>query len=198
MTAMTKTTLSITALGDSLTAGFGVAPTESYPRRLEQALNLEGFACRIHNAGLNGDTCRGVLSRLDSVIGRRPHWVILEIGINDILMGAMPVRIHANITTIVERLLAENTNVILADMELPPMGDPAGEKEFAQLYPLVAEKFALPRIPGFLNPVFEAPGRVQYDGLHPNAEGYAAITRHLVPWVRRALKGVPPTIANPS
>lgn len=184
---MNPSPLRITALGDSLTAGFGVSPKESYPHRLEQILNQEGLACRITNAGINGDTCRGVLRRLNGITTARPQWVILEIGINDFLMGAMPTRIKANIETIVQQLQAENIQVILAAMEVPPLGDPRSEKEFTALYPEISEKYALPLIPGFLNPVFKAPGRVQYDGLHPNGAGYDAITQYLLPFVRRAL-----------
>jgi acyl-CoA thioesterase-1 len=194
---MDRATLKITALGDSLTAGFGVRPEESYPWRLAQILNSEGLNCRITNAGRNGDTCRGVLSRLDRVAADRPDWVILEIGVNDILMGALAQRIEANLRAIVERLKSEGIATILAAMELPPLGDPEGERAFAALYPRVAQAYALPLISGFLNPVFEAPGRVQSDGLHPNAAGYAAITRHLAPYVGRALKSNPPTPSNP-
>jgi acyl-CoA thioesterase-1 len=164
-----------------------VSPKESYPHRLEQALNQEGVRCQIINAGISGDTCRGVRKRLKSITASRPHWVILEIGINDFLMGALPERIKTNIGDIVQELQHGGIPVILAAMEVPPMGDPQGEKAFAALYPDIAATYGLPLIPGFLNPVFKAPGRVQYDGLHPNGAGYEAITRRLLPYVRRAL-----------
>ena len=179
----------ITALGDSLTAGFGVPPEASYPFLLAQYLNEEGIDCHIRNAGLNGDTCRGVQSRLADILADLPDWVILEIGVNDILMGVIPERIEVNLAAIVQQLKYRNIQVILAGMEMPSMGDPETEAQFAEVYRTVAAAHDLSLIPGFLNPVFTVPGRVQYDGLHPNASGYTAITRHLLPYVRQALLG---------
>lgn len=178
----------IVALGDSLTEGFGVAPGDAYPVKLAEWLRQQGIACRMINAGISGDTCRGVLSRLEPVRMVAPDLVILEIGVNDVLMGAMTDRIQANVGAIVENLRSAGITVALAGMELPPMGDPETEDAFAALYPAVAEAYGLPFIPGFTAPLWAQPGRLQYDGLHPNAAGYAAIVRHIAPWVKAALK----------
>ncbi len=182
--------LTVVALGNSLTEGFGVAPHDAYTVKLEALLKQQGINCRMINAGISGDTCRGVLSRLHLIRSMDPDLVILEIGINDVLMGAMTERIQANVSAIVEKILSWDTVVALAGMELPPMGNPDIEKTFAALYIAVAESFDLPFIPGFTAPLWAEPGRVQYDGLHPNGAGYEAIANHIAPWVIRALKRV--------
>lgn len=178
----------IVALGDSLTEGFGVAPQDAYPVKLKALLDQQGIDCRIINAGISGDTCRGVLNRLAEIPMMAPDLVILEIGINDVLMGAMTERIQANISAIVEKLRSRSIAVALAGMELPPMGNPELERQYAALYSAVAERFDLPFIPGFTAPLWAEPGRVQYDGLHPNAAGYQAIADHIAPWVIEAMK----------
>lgn len=85
--------INIVALGDSLTEGLGVGPRDSYPVRLEALLSQKGFNCNVINAGCSGDTCRNLMARMHRVPDFAPDLVILEIGLNDILMGAMPERI---------------------------------------------------------------------------------------------------------
>lgn len=180
---MNSAPLHIVALGDSLTEGFGVAPRDAYPYVLQQMLENKGIACRLLNLGVSGDTCRGVLSRLDTIPSWSPDLVILEIGVNDVLMGRWPERIQADLGAIVQRLLGWDIPVALAGMQIPPLGDPETEAAFAAIYPAVAEAFRIPLIAGFAAPLWDAPGRVQYDGLHPNAEGYRAICAHILPSV---------------
>ena len=88
--------INMLALGDSLTEGFGVGPRDNYPAGLEARLHKKGFNCRVINAGVSGDTCRNLMARMDRVLDPGPDLVILEIGLNDILMGAMPERIRQN------------------------------------------------------------------------------------------------------
>jgi acyl-CoA thioesterase-1 len=178
----------IVALGDSLTEGYGVAPWQSYPARLQGRLNEAGISGQVVNAGISGDTCRGVLARLGEVLLLGPDLVIVEIGINDFLLGALPDRIQNHITAIVERIQAEGVFVMLAGMELPPVVNRKIREEFADIYPAVAEALHLTWIPGFTRPLFDEPGYLQLDGLHPTAEGYEAITEHILPWVVRAVR----------
>jgi acyl-CoA thioesterase-1 len=178
----------IVALGDSLTEGWGVAPWESYPARLQTALNRLQMNCHVVNAGISGDTCRGVLSRLDEVHMLEPNLVILEIGVNDILMGAQPDRIQGNIRSIVERLQTEGIPVLLAGMELPPVVGGPIRAEFAAIYPTVARSLPSRFLPSFTRPLWNRPENLQSDGLHPTADGYRAITDHVLPWVVRAVE----------
>ncbi|HDI61278.1 MAG TPA: arylesterase [Desulfobacteraceae bacterium] len=194
---MSADNLKILALGNSLTEGFGVAPQDAYPHILQQMLEAEGIVCRLINAGVSGDTCRGVLSRLDTIPSWSPHLVILEIGVNDVLMGRWPERIQADLGGIVQRLLGWNIPVALAGMQIPPLGDPEAEAAFAAIYPAVADAFRIPLIPEFTAPLWAAPGRVQYDGLHPNAEGYRAICAHILPAAIRIIRELPSASKNP-
>jgi acyl-CoA thioesterase-1 len=177
----------IVALGDSLTEGFGVAPGQTYPERLHALLAHNGIQCRMVNAGISGDTCRNVLRRLPAALAFKPDLVILEIGINDILMGALPETIRRTIAAIVETLQARGITVLLAGMTLPPLGDPESETAFAAVYPELAETFGLTLIPSFTDPVWSRADRVQTDGIHPTAAGYTAIAAHMLPWVVQAL-----------
>jgi len=184
--------LTIVALGDSLTEGFGVAPRDAYPFLLQSSLNAEGITCRVINAGVSGDTCRTLLARLEGAIRWTPDLVILEIGVNDVLMGRLVERIRGNLGTIVERLKAGNIAVALAGMQMPPLGDLETETAFAAIYPEVARTHRIALIPEFAAPLWMAPGRVQYDGLHPNAAGYRAICAHILPSVKKAVAQLDP------
>jgi len=187
---MNAAPLNIVALGDSLTEGFGVTPRDAYPHILQKMLEAEGIVCRLINAGVSGDTCRGVLSRLDTIPSWSPDLVILEIGVNDVLMGRWPEHIRANLNAIVQRLLGWDIPVALAGMQIPPLGDPETEAAFAAIYPAVAEAFHIPLIPDFAAPLWAAPGLVQYDGLHPNAAGYRAICAHIRPAVLSIIRAL--------
>jgi len=178
--------LTIVALGDSLTEGFGVAPYDAYPFVLQGLLKADGIACHVVNAGVSGDTCRALSARLEAVAGWSPDLVILEIGVNDVLMGRLVERIRADLDTIVGRLQANGIAVALAGMQMPALGDPETETAFAAIYPEVARTRGIALIADFAAPLWQAPGRVQYDGLHPNAAGYRAICAHILP----AVKGI--------
>ncbi len=177
---MSRNPLIIVALGDSLTEGFGVGPGDAYPFVLQRLLQSEGIVCRLINAGVSGDTCRNLAARLEAVFRWAPDLVILEIGVNDLLMGRSVETIRRDLGAILEKLLAREIPVALAGMQAPPLGDPQTEAAFATLYSATAESFKIPLIRDFADPLWAAPGRVQYDGLHPNAEGYRAICTQIL------------------
>ncbi len=179
--------LRIVVLGDSLAEGFGVAPGEDYPALLEALLHREGVSCRVVNAGVSGDTCRGASARLGRVLSVSPDLVVVEIGLNDILMGAMPERIRACVTRILERLASEGVAAVLAGMVLPETGDPDTERDFADLYAAAARDAGAVLLPAFNRPAFECRDGLQFDGLHPTSEGYRAIAANSLPHVVRAI-----------
>jgi acyl-CoA thioesterase-1 len=183
--------LTIVALGDSLTEGFGVSPRDAYPFLLQERLHRRGIACRVINAGVSGDTCRNVLARLEAVFRRAPDLVILEIGVNDVLMGRFVETIRNDLRAILERLLARHIPVALAGMQVPPLGEPATEAAFADPSPETAAGLQSPLIPDFAAPLWAAPGRLQYDGLHPSAAGYRAICAGILPRVLEILAALP-------
>src|SRR6185436_21191567 len=110
----------IVALGDSLTAGLGVAPDEAYPALLESRLRQAGYAYRVVNAGVSGDTSAGAVRRLDWVLRSRPEIVIVALGANDGLRGLPVPALRDNLIAIVTRLRASGARVLLVGMRLPP------------------------------------------------------------------------------
>lgn len=110
----------ILALGDSLTAGYGLAETDAYPAQLERKLTEQGYSYQVHNAGISGDTTAGLLSRLDWTLeGSTPALVILCIGANDAFQGKSPEEIESNLRAIIEKLQAKKIPILFAGMRAP-------------------------------------------------------------------------------
>ncbi len=178
----------IVALGDSLTAGYGVAPDEAYPARLQARLARDGFAYRVVNAGVSGDTTAGGLRRVDWVLRARPEIVIVALGANDGLRG-LPVRAMAqNLQTIVERLRAAGARVLLAGMRLPPNYGDEYARAFADVFPDVARRTHVTLVPFLLEGVAANAALNQPDGIHPNAMGHRIIAEHLWAYVKPLLR----------
>ncbi|MBJ6726282.1 arylesterase [Geomesophilobacter sediminis] len=178
----------IVAVGDSLTAGFGVAKEDAYPALLEKKLRQAGYRYRVVNAGVSGETTRGALSRIDSILKLHPEIVILESGANDGMRGSDPQLIENNLDTIVTRLQKDHVVVVLAGMEMfPALGrDYAGS--FAAAYRRVAEKHRIIVIPFFLKRVAGDPALNQGDLVHPTAAGYRIVTETVYPYVVQAIE----------
>jgi acyl-CoA thioesterase I len=171
----------IVAFGDSLTAGFGVAPEESYPAQLQRRLDEAGYRYRVVNAGLSGETTAGGLRRVDWILKGRPSIVILELGANDGLRGFHPAQIRANLEGIIAKLQARGVKVLLTGMKLPPNYGREYTSRFMALFPEVARKYGLTYLPFFLEGVGAQPTLNQPDGIHPTGAGYRIIVDHLLP-----------------
>ncbi len=177
----------IVALGDSLTAGFGVAADEAYPARLAARLGREGYAYRVINAGVSGDTTAGGLRRLDWVLRAEPEVVIVALGANDGLRGQSPRAMRANLEAIVSRLRAAGARVLLTGMRMPPNYGAEYTREFAAVFPEVARRANVAFVSFPLDVVTDR-RLVQPDGLHPNAAGHEAIADRLWPHLRLLLR----------
>lgn len=177
----------IVAMGDSLTEGYGLPEGEAYPAQLEKRLQESGYRWRVVNAGISGETSSGALSRLDWVLKLKPDIVILETGANDGLRGTDPKLAHANIDQIVTRLQARGVLVVLAGMRMVTNLGPGYTRDFAAIYPEVAQKHGLILIPFFLEGVAGDPALNQGDGLHPVAKGYRIITERIYPYIVQAI-----------
>jgi len=161
----------IAAFGDSLSAGYGVSPGRSYPACLQRELDRGGYAYRVVNAGVSGDTTTSGLVRIDGVIALRPVIVILEFGGNDGLRG-IPVRAsEANLEKMIVALRKAGATVVLAGMTLPPNYGPDYIRSFEGMYTTLAAKYKLPLIPFLLAGVAGNANLMQDDGIHPNIEG---------------------------
>jgi acyl-CoA thioesterase I len=173
----------IVALGDSLTAGFGVAPEEAWPALIETRLKREGYPYRVVNAGVSGDTTAGGLRRVDWVLRNRPDVAVVALGANDGLRGLGTDAMEANLRGIVERLRAGGARVLVAGMEVPPNYGAAYARAFRGVFPDVARSTGAALMPFLLDGVAADPRLNLSDGIHPNAAGHRAIAEHVWPYL---------------
>ncbi|MEW6245836.1 MAG: arylesterase [Nitrospirota bacterium] len=180
----------IVAFGDSLTAGLGVAPEDSYPAHLQRRLDTAGYRYRVINAGISGETTAGGLRRVPWILQSRPSLVILELGGNDGLRGLNVEETRSNLEQIIERLLAEKVPVVLAGMKLPPNYGADYTSRFEAIYPELAKTYGLTLIPFFLEGVAAKATLNQADGIHPTGEGYRLIAENI-------FRTIAPLLAEP-
>ena len=177
----------IIALGDSLTAGLGVAEEEAYPAVLERKLQQDGYNWQVINAGISGETSSGALTRIDWIIAQQPDIVILETGANDGMRG-IPIRvIRENINQSVQQLKAANIEVVLAGMQMLQNLGPEYTAQFKAVYPAVAEKQGVILIPFFLEQVAGTPSLNLPDFIHPTPEGHRIVAQTVYPFVVEAI-----------
>ena len=140
----------IVALGDSLTAGYGLPNGQSFPVQLEDALRKRGHNVRVLNAGVSGDTAAAALRRLDWALPDEADAVIVELGGNDALQGLPPEATEAALSTIVEKVQAKGLPVLLAGMEAPRNLGKDYVTAFSAIYPELAARYKLILYPFFL------------------------------------------------
>ena len=177
----------ITALGDSLTAGLGVAADESYPARLEARLRREGYRYRVINAGVSGDTTAGGLRRVDWVLRSKPEVVIVALGANDALRGLSVAATRANLADIVARVRASGARVLLAGMRAPPNYGEPFVRDFDGVFPAVARQSGVAFMPFLLDGVAAVARLNQADGIHPNPAGQQVIADRMWPYLKPLL-----------
>jgi acyl-CoA thioesterase-1 len=179
------------AIGDSLTAGYGLPPGEGFVPRLQAALDARGRSVRVIDAGVSGDTTAGGLARLDWALAENPDAVLLELGANDGLRGLPPQQVRANLNAILDRLAARNLPVLLAGMLAPPNFGAAYGREFVAVFQdLARERPDLIFYPFFLEGVAGERALNQPDGIHPNEQGVAKVVRGILPAVEQLLDRV--------
>lgn len=178
----------IVAFGDSLSAGYGVGPGESFPEQLQAALGKAGVSAKVVNAGVSGDTTTGGLARLDWSVPASADLVIVELGANDALRGISPDVTRRNLDDILKRLTSRaGTKVILAGMLAPPnMGEDYAAR-FNPIYGDLAKQYGVAFYPFFLDGVASVAGLNQADYMHPNKDGVAVIVERMLPLVRETL-----------
>src|SRR5581483_9260515 len=161
----------VVVLGDSLTAGLGLAPAEAFPSLLQRRLEEAGLNYTVVNAGVSGDTSAGGLSRLDWALDGDVRVLTVALGGNDGLRGLPVTELAANLSQIIERAQARGIKVILAGMEAPPNYGVKYTLDFHNVYPSLARKYHVPLVPFLLARVAGIPALNQPDGIHPTAEG---------------------------
>ena len=185
--------LRIVALGDSLTAGYGVPADASFPARLETALRAKGHDVTIVNAGVSGDTAAQGLARLDWALADGADAAIVELGANDALRGLDPALTRQSLTAILDALKARGIPVLLAGMRAPPNMGATYVEEFDSIYPDLARSHSAILYPFFLDGVAGVRGLNLEDGIHPNANGIEEIVQRILPKVEDLIATRRPT-----
>jgi acyl-CoA thioesterase I len=173
----------LAVLGDSLTAGYGVAAGDAFPVRLEEALRERGVECAVLNAGVSGDTSAGGAARLDWVLADRPTHLLVELGGNDALRGLPVDQLEANLDQIIRAAKARGVQVMLAGMLAPPNLGRVYAESFKQVYLDLARRHDVPLYPFFLDGAVLQESLMQADGIHPNARGVDIIVERITPMV---------------
>lgn len=178
----------IVAFGDSLTAGLGVSPDQSYPAHLQRKLDAAGYAYQVVNAGVSGDTTAGGVRRVSWALNSKPAIVILELGGNDGLRGLSLKETKANLERIIQQFKQASVTVVLAGMKLPPNYGQDYTAGFEALYQALAKQYRLTLIPFFLDGVAGSSSLNQADGIHPTGEGHRLIVERVFPTLEPLLE----------
>ena len=173
----------IVALGDSLTAGYGLPDKDGFVPQLQAALTAKGVAAEVANAGVSGDTASDGLARLDWSVPQGTDAVILELGANDMLRGISPDVTRKMLDAALSQLTARHISVLLCGMRAAPNLGPDYVAAFERIYPDLAAKYGVPLYPFFLDGVAADAKMTQHDGLHPNEAGVKVIVQRILPKV---------------
>ncbi len=181
-------TITIAALGDSLTAGYGLPQSDGFVPRLQAWLDQNGVDAKVLNAGVSGDTTAGGLSRADWTLTPDVDAMIVTLGGNDFLRGIDPSSSKSNLAKILEKGQAAGVEMLIVGITVSSNYGPDYQTAFEGMYPALSEEFNVPYVPDFFAGMTE--GRdmsearatlLQADGIHPNKEGVALIVEALGP-----------------
>ncbi len=184
--------LRLLVLGDSLSAGYGLAHQDGFESRLQAALTAAGFDVTIIDGAVSGDTSAGGRARLDWALGDGADAAIVELGANDGLRGLDPKDMQANLTAILDQLSARHIPVLLSGMYAPPNLGPDYQAAFRSVFDTLGQRPGILYDPFFLDGVATVPSLNQADGMHPNPEGVRRIVARLLPLVEKLLAEAKP------
>lgn len=171
----------IVAFGDSLTAGYGTQPGQSYPDYLQQDLNVRGYRYRVINEGISGNTSKDGVLRLQKIVRLHPAVVIVAFGGNDGLRGVPILDSEMNLETIISGLKVAHAKVILGGITLPPNYGETYIRQFNRMYATQARDYHVPLLPFMLKGVYGVPGSMQDDGIHATAKGNRQVAQNFLP-----------------
>jgi acyl-CoA thioesterase I len=179
----------IVFLGDSLTAGLGLAQEQSFPSLIGKRLKERGYDYEIVNAGVSGDTSAGGLRRLDWSLDGDVRVLVVALGGNDALRGLPPKELKKNLAAVLDRATQKNIPVLLAGMEAPPNNGADYTREFRNVYSDLAKEYKVRFVPFLLQGVAGDARLNQSDGIHPNVRGAEVVAdlvwKELEPMLRR-------------
>lgn len=166
-------------LGDSLTAGYGLAEEQAFPARVGELMAARGTPIAVVNGGVSGDTSAGARERLDWLLSRPAAVVVVSIGANDGLRGQPVEGIEANLRAIVRRAKASGARVLVTGQKIPTNYGPDYARAFESIYPRVAKEEGAQLLPFLLEGVAMRPELNQADGIHPTPEGQEIVARNV-------------------
>lgn len=171
-------------LGDSLTSGYGLAESESYPSQVQRLIDSAKLDWQVTNAGVSGDTSQGGLERLEWVLQTKPDLLFVCLGANDGLRGLAPELTEKNLSSIIKQVQAKGIPVVMAGMRMPANYGPERSAQYEAVFVRVSRALSVPFLPFLIDGVALQPGLNQYDGIHPNAKGAAIIASRVFEFVR--------------
>lgn len=177
----------ISVLGDSLVSGYGLEFTDSFPYKLEIALNTFSKNVIVKNAGVSGDTSAGGLARLSWVLEEDPDIVVIVLGSNDMLRGIPPLETKKNLTEIVKIIKSKKIGIVFCGMKASLNLGNEYTKDFNKIYPEIAKEFNLIFFPFFLEMVALNKSLNQNDLIHPNVKGVELIVKNIIPSISLAI-----------
>ena len=190
VSAANKTPAVILVLGDSLSGAYGINTDEGWVALLQQKISKQGFAYKIINASVSGDTTRTGLSRIDSALQQhKPAIVIVALGGNDGLRGLAFSEIENSLASIIERCRKDGAQVLLSGVRLPPNYGPVYIEQFAALYQRLSVRYGVPLVPRMLDQVAENRELMQEDGIHPTAAAQPQIMQNVWAGLEPMVKG---------
>ena len=180
----------ILVVGDSLSAGYGIALHAAWPALLQQRLEQQGYRYRVVNASISGDTTSGGRARLPAALARhRPQVVIIELGANDGLRGLPLAEMHANLSAMIAMPLHHEARVLLVGMYLPTNYGRTYSDRFHRIYLDLSHEYHVPLVPFLLQGVALEPQMMQPDGLHPRAAGEPRVLENVWRVLKPMLRG---------
>ncbi len=178
---VTDTRPVIVAFGDSLTAGYGTDPGQSYPDYLQHDLDARGYRYRVVNEGISGNTSKDGVLRLRRIVALHPAVVIVAFGGNDGLRGLPILDSQMNLETIIDALQNAHAKVILGGITLPPNYGSKYIAQFNAMYREQARAYHVPLLPFMLKGAYGVPGSMQSDGIHATAQGNQVVAKNFLP-----------------
>ncbi|WP_041523735.1 arylesterase [Gilvimarinus agarilyticus] len=180
----------IVVLGDSLSAGYGMALKQGWVQLLRERLAQQDNTSRyqVINASVSGETTQGGLSRLDALLKtHQPEIIIVELGGNDGLRGQPIKLMRQNLTDIIKKAQAASATVLLVGMQIPPNYGARYTQLFAKVYPELAEQLNVPLVPFLLEGIALEPELMQKDGIHANMGAQATLLDNVWPFLQPLL-----------
>lgn len=189
-------TYTISVFGDSLTAGYDVEKTDSFPAQLVEFLYEDGYKMRVSNNSVTGDTTQKGLQRISDVVAQMPDVIIIEFGMNDVIQGVPIETTEKNLARMISLAQKNDVAVLLAGVSVPPMRKDVLPEDYADMYAALAEKYDVPLYKNILEGVADYarnlydPKLLGKDQMHPNEEGISVMVEGILPQVKQILNAL--------